>query len=104
MFHALGVVFSEFSLRMLWKDAARVAMATVAVVGVGVVFGWARLPIYLPERLEIVVQLVQVALGCLLIAWPALKLTGAISNDEWQTIFRAVLPGKKSPPVPEPSL
>jgi glycosyltransferase involved in cell wall biosynthesis/O-antigen/teichoic acid export membrane protein len=96
MFHVLALSFSEFRLRMLWKDAAKTAMASAAIVGMGAIFGSVHLPLHLPERLAEVVQLGQVALGCLLAAWPALQLTGTISSDEWSTILQAVLPGRKT--------
>ena len=104
MFRALSAAFPEFSLRTLCKDVLKVTMATAAIVGVGVIFGRVPLPLHLPERMALVVQLGQVALGCLLAAWPALKMTGAISNSEWRTILQAVLSAKKPLPVPEPSL
>jgi hypothetical protein len=104
MFHALTIAFPEFSLRMLWKDVARIAVATSAIVGVGVLFGWKTLPLHLPERLAIVIRLGQVALGCLMAAWPALTLTGAVSLSEWRTILAAILPWRQQPVVAAPSL
>lgn len=104
MFHALAIAFPEFRFRTLWKDASKVTMATAAIVGVGMIFGRVPLQLHLPERMALVVQLAQVALGCLLAAWPALKLTGTISNNEWRAIVLAVCSGRKVSPVPEPSL
>jgi glycosyltransferase involved in cell wall biosynthesis len=104
MFYVLSHAFQELSLRMIWKDAARVTAAAAAIVGLGVVCGWVVLPLHLTDRMAVTVRLGQVAVGCLIAAWPALWLTGAVSPDEWRTIFQAVLPGKELPAVAEPAL
>jgi O-antigen/teichoic acid export membrane protein len=104
MFHTLTLVFQELSLRMILNDVARITVAAAIIAGLGVVFGWAVLPLHLADRMAVTVRLGQVAIGCLIAAWPALWLTGAVSPEEWRTIFQAVLPGKRIPAVAEPAL
>jgi hypothetical protein len=104
MFYELTLVFQELSLRMIWKDAARITVAAAIIAGLGAVFGWVVLPLHLADRMAVTVRLGQVAIGCLIAAWPALWLTGAVSPEEWRTIFQAVLPGKRIPAVAEPAL
>ncbi len=95
MFSAMSSVLSFFSPRRLVPDAMRVASATAATIGVGVVAVMLPTTWGTSERATALIKLMEVSLACLVTSWPAVALTKSISTEEQRTVLNLLIPWKR---------
>ncbi len=92
MLFAVTKTFHSFHPRALLSDAAKLTLATAAVLLAGALAALVPLPGISNPRLLAGLQLGKVCLGCLLAAWPALVLTKSITESESKTLRGIFLP------------
>jgi O-antigen/teichoic acid export membrane protein len=90
MFFAMTATFHAFSSRMFAQDAMRISLAAAMIVGAGAIAGMVPMPWSMGERLTATIKLGEIALGCLIAAWPVLVLTGSVSGAERRTMLAMV--------------
>lgn len=96
MFFAMATTFHGFSGKILARDALRIAAATAVIIGGGALAAMLPLPWSMPVRLTAAMKLLEIGLGSLLVAWPALILTKSVSSAEGRTVLEALLPRRRS--------
>lgn len=82
MFFAMAKALHAFSWKALASDTLRVSLATLLIVGSGMLVGMTPIPWLEPERVAALIRLVEVTLACLITAWPILVFTKSISRNE----------------------
>jgi O-antigen/teichoic acid export membrane protein len=87
MLFALMGTFRHFHAKALLPDALRMAVAASAILGAGVLSSYIPLPRELIGQTAATIRLLEVALVCLLAAWPVLRLTGSISSAEGRQLL-----------------
>jgi O-antigen/teichoic acid export membrane protein len=87
MLIALTKTFRAFRARMLLPDTVRLTVATIAILGAGLVASHVPLPGDARGRLLATLTLAEISLACLIAAWPSLQLTGSRSVAEWAALF-----------------
>ena len=92
MLFALTHTFHLFRAKCLLPDAGRLSLATMLILGVGAVASYIPLPGDLDGRLSATLKLAEIGLACLLVAWPSLLRTGAVTRAEGRALFGALLP------------
>jgi hypothetical protein len=100
MLFALTGTFEGFQVRMLLSDSIRLTLASIAVLGAGFAASHLPMPAESAGRLFVLLKLVEVSVACVIVAWPALLLTGSISVAEKTALFAAFL--KRSRPATSP--
>ncbi len=95
MFFAMAATFRAFDARAVTRDTLRIATAAALIIGTGVMVGMLPIPWNLAERLAATVKLGQIALGCLIVAWPVLIFTKSISSAEKRTVL-AMMPHRRA--------
>jgi O-antigen/teichoic acid export membrane protein len=95
MIFAMSITFHVFDVKILLRDASRIAAATALVIGAGVAAGMIPIPWGGPERIVALFRLGQTGVGCLLMAWPALMVTKTVSSAERRSLLDAVVPGRR---------
>ena len=95
MIVAMSMTFHAFNVKILLRDAFRIAVATALVVGAGAAAGMIPIQWGGPERVTALFRLGQVGLGCVLMAWPALLVTKSISSAERRSLLDAMVPGRR---------
>jgi len=96
MFLAMEHTYHSFEAKALIPDTLKIALATVAIVGVGAIALRIPLPNFTweSERVGAFLRLVVVAAACLATTWPALILTKSITSNEGRALLQAVLPNR----------
>ena len=92
MLFALTHTFHLFRAKSLLPDTVRLTVAAVLILGVGTIASYVPLPGDLGGRLSATLKLAEIGLACLLVAWPFLLQTGAITSDEGRALFGSILP------------
>jgi O-antigen/teichoic acid export membrane protein len=95
MFFAMAATFRAFDARTVMQDTLRIVTAAALIVGVGAVAGMIRIPWDMTYRIAAVVKLAEIALGCMIAAWPVLILTKSISIAERRTVL-AMIPYRRA--------
>jgi O-antigen/teichoic acid export membrane protein len=95
MFFVMAKTFHAFSARILTQDALRILAGTALVIGAGAAAGMIPIQWSAAERLTATIKLGEIGLGCMLMAWPALIVTKAVSGAERRTLLDAILPGRR---------
>lgn len=93
MVFALTHTFHLFQAKSLLPDAARLIAAVAVILTVGAIASYIPLPGDPKGRLLATLKLAEIGLACLLIAWPSLLRTGAVTRDEGRALFGAFIPG-----------
>ena len=96
MFVAMAATFHAFSARMFVQDALRISGAAAMIVGAGAIAGMVPIPWSMAERLAATIKLGEIALGGLIVAWPALILTRSLSNTEKRIFLDALSRRRRS--------
>lgn len=96
MLFALTHTFHLFRIRSLVPDAARLTTAVALILGVGAIASYIPLPGDFGGRMFATLRLAEIGLACLLVAWPSLRRTGAVTPDESRAIFGALLPRRSN--------
>ena len=95
MFFAMAMTFHAFSARILTQDALRIAAGTALVIGAGAAAGMIPIQWSGAERIIATIKLGEIGLGCMLMAWPALVVTKAVSGAERRALLDAIVPGRR---------
>lgn len=90
MFVAMNRTFQAFNIRTFLLDALRISTASAMMVGAGAMAGQIPIPWSAGERLSAAIKLGEIAIGCLMMAWPALTLTKSVSSSEGRTVLDAL--------------
>ena len=90
MLFAMATTFHAFSVKRFAQDTLRFSVATGLIVAAGTVAGMLPVPWSLPERLSATIKLGEIALGCLIAAWPVLVFTKSISSAEKHAVLALV--------------
>jgi len=99
MFSAMTSVLSFFSPKKLIPDAMRLAVATAAVISVGVAAVMLPTPWSASERAGALIKLGEVSLACLMASWPAVALTRSISTEERRMVLNLLIPWRRTTPL-----
>jgi O-antigen/teichoic acid export membrane protein len=97
MVFTLTKTFDLFHAKSLLPDAGRLMTAALLILGAGFLAAHIPLPADLSGRMLATLKLVEICLGCLLVAWPSLVRTGAITPVEGRALFGALLPRRNQP-------
>jgi len=95
MFFAMSSTFRGFSIKILTQDTLRILGATLLLVTAGAFAAKVPLPWRMTDRIEAFERLAKIGIACLIVSWPAVLLTKALSGAERQTLLLAFLPGRK---------
>lgn len=87
MLFALTNTFHSFRAHALLPDALRLAVAAAVILGAGIVASYLPLPGDSGGRLFATLRLGEISAACLLVAWPALLRTGAVTAAEGRALF-----------------
>jgi O-antigen/teichoic acid export membrane protein len=96
MLFALTHTFHLFQAKSLLPDTLRLTAAVAVILGVGVMASYIPLPGDATGRLQATLKLAEIGIACLLIAWPSLLRTGAVTRDEGRALFGALLPHRSA--------
>jgi O-antigen/teichoic acid export membrane protein len=94
MFFAMTRELRDFSASALIPDTVRLSMATVLMIGAGLLTTVFHVPYPAASRESAIAKLAAVCFGCLLAALPAIALTGSVSSDEKRAIVDLFVPGR----------
>ncbi len=92
MGYAMAKTFKGFSLKDVATDFFKLAMASGLILMVGTLASHLPLPQLANARLLAIIRLGIASFGCLVAAWPALYLTGAVTAGEKQVLMGMLLP------------
>jgi O-antigen/teichoic acid export membrane protein len=92
MLVALSRTFHLFRASSLLPDAARLATAAAVILGVGAAASLLPLPGDPAGRTFATIRLLEIGLACLLVAWPSLRGTGAVTAAEGRALFGTFMP------------
>jgi O-antigen/teichoic acid export membrane protein len=92
MLFALSHTFANFKAKYLVPDAVRITGAATFIFCAGVLASFVPLPGDPSSRTAAILKLVEICLGCLIVAWPALHGTGCVTSAEGRALFSAFLP------------
>jgi O-antigen/teichoic acid export membrane protein len=99
MLFALTQTFHLFRASSLLPDTLRLASAAAIILAAGIIASYIPLPVDHSGRLSAALRLGEISLACLLIAWPSLVRTGAVSAAEGAALFGAVFPRRSAEKV-----
>jgi O-antigen/teichoic acid export membrane protein len=95
MFFAMAATFHAFDAKTIMQDTLRISLAAAMIVGVGAVAGTVPIPWSMTDRITALLKLAEVALGCLIAAWPILTFTKSITSAERRTVL-ALIPHRRA--------
>lgn len=95
MFFAMATTFQAFSARIVTHDAVKISAATAIVIVAGGAAGMIPIGWSATERVMTTIKLAEIGFGCLVVAWPAMIITKAISSAERRTLVEAIVPGRR---------
>ena len=87
MLLAVAKTFRSFRPSNLVSDARKLVAAAAMVLAAGAIASWVPLPFILSTRLQALLELGKICLGCLLALLPALWLTKSLSGGEGKAIM-----------------
>ena len=82
MLYAISQTFQGFRIKVVLNDTWRVTLAAICIFAAGAIAGYVPFPMIPHARIEALVRLGVISLGCLLATWPALMLTKAVTPKE----------------------
>jgi len=95
MFFAMSATFRGSNPKVIAPDTLRLAIATAAVIAGGFVAAMFPIPWTTSARLDATVKLGEIGIVCLLMAWPALLLTGTLSTEERSMFLNTLMPWRR---------
>src|SRR5713101_5363361 len=96
MLFAMSATFCGSNPKVIAWNTLRLGIATAAVIAGG--FVAAKFPISwttMSARLDATLKLGEIGIVCLLMAWPALLLTGALSTEERSMFLKTLMPWRR---------
>jgi O-antigen/teichoic acid export membrane protein len=82
MLFSLSKTFDVFKIGSLIPDVVRLCVASALILLSGFLASKIPFQTHVASRLAATLQLVQISIGCALVAWPVLVLTGAVTKSE----------------------
>ncbi len=95
MMFALAKTFHVFRAKVVVPDTVRISIAAVIIFGAGVAASYIPIPGYQATRLFAGLKLAEAGLACLIVAWPLLMHTGAVTADEKRALFASITPSRR---------
>jgi O-antigen/teichoic acid export membrane protein len=92
MLFAITKTFEAFEAKSLLPDTVKLALASAAMIAAGYAAVQLPLPDGFETRVLATLQVATIALACLLAAWPAFRLTRAISDAEMKAVLGTLVP------------
>jgi O-antigen/teichoic acid export membrane protein len=92
MIFAIAKTFRIFRPQDMLPDALRLTAAAACVLVAGALAARTPFPIISSGRLQSIIELGKVSLGCLLAVWPALWLTKSVTGVEGKAIMKVFFP------------
>jgi hypothetical protein len=89
---ALTETFSASRVKALLPDTMKLVVAAAVILGAGVLASCVPILGEQQGRLFATLKLAEIALGCLIVAWPTLWLTGSVTGQEGKALLGALLP------------
>ncbi len=96
MLFAITKTFPAVHPNSLLLDGLKLSAAAAVVLLAGAIAIWTPLPTLSSARLQALLDLGKVSVGCLLALWPTLWLTGSITGREGRAIMNIFLPRRMS--------
>jgi O-antigen/teichoic acid export membrane protein len=90
MLVSLTKTFDVFKISLLIPDALRLCTAAVMILFAGYLAAKIPFPAEISSRIGATLKLAQVALGCAVVAWPALLFTGSVTQSERHALLGSV--------------
>jgi O-antigen/teichoic acid export membrane protein len=88
MLVALSKTFDVFKIDLVLPDLIRMTIAAGVILAAGLLVNQIPFPPALTaSRLGAALKLVVISVGCLIVAWPALSLTGSVTRSESQMLL-----------------
>jgi hypothetical protein len=97
MFVVKSEAFQAFSVRTFMADTLRISAASTMIVGCGWLASLVPVPCGAGDRISAIIKLSEIAIGCLIVAWPALVVSRSLSNHERRTVLGIVISGRRAP-------
>lgn len=88
MFYALAQVYKGFKVRMIVSDTIKLSGSTLIIMAISLVVVNVPLPWMEPGRTLSALKLAIVVVTVAAVAWPAIKLTGALTPYELRTMMQ----------------
>ena len=98
MLAAITKTFHTFHPKSLLPDGLKLTVAAVLVFMVGGIATRMPLPVTSSSRVQALLELGRVALGCLIAVWPALWLTGSVTSGEGKALLSIFRPRRTALP------
>jgi len=92
MLVALTRTFHLFRVRALLPDTVRLTAAAGVILGAGILASYLPVPGDTTGRLFAALKLAEISCACLIVAWPVLRRTGAITAAEGHALFGNIFP------------
>jgi O-antigen/teichoic acid export membrane protein len=92
MLFVLTETFQAFRAKALLPDTTKLAVAAAIILGAGVIASYIPIPGSETGRLLATLKLVEISLGCLIVAWPTLWLTGSVTGQEGRVLLGTFVP------------
>jgi hypothetical protein len=92
MVSALASTFHAFRTKWLVPDAIRMIAAAAVIIGIGVLTSHIPISGDIEGRKFAILKLGEITLACMLVAWPILVGTGAVTRNEKDALLAAILP------------
>ena len=86
MFYALAQVYKGFTVRILFPDTIKLSGATLIIMGISLIVVNVPIPWVEPGRILSALKLAIVVVTIAAAAWPAMRLTGALTSYELRTM------------------
>jgi hypothetical protein len=100
MLYALSKTFERFHVFSLLGDMVRFLAAAALILGGAYLVSYLPIPGPQVGRLSVALRLAEIALACLLIAWPALRMTGSITSSEGDALLGTVFRKRRAAALP----
>jgi O-antigen/teichoic acid export membrane protein len=92
MTFALTNTFHLFRIKALFPDALRVGAAAAIILTAGIIGSHIPLPLDAHGRSSALLKLVEITIACLLVSWPVLMRTGAVTSTEGRALLGSFFP------------
>jgi O-antigen/teichoic acid export membrane protein len=92
MLVALTRTFHLFRVRALLPDTVRLTTAAGVILGAGILASYLPVPGDFTGRMLAAIKLCEISGVCLLVAWPVLRRTGAVTAAEGHAMFGNLFP------------
>jgi len=97
MFFVMSSTFRGFRAHQVVRDTLKITFATLIIIAVGLLATMIPMHPGTSERLTAAARLSEIVIACLIVALPAVMLTGAATPEERAALLETLLPWRRSP-------